>query len=34
MVLTSLIGTKYGLNEHEDFDQYSSFTISSKVMPY
>ena len=34
MVLTSLTGTNYGLNEDEDFDQYISFTIPSKVMPY
>ena len=34
MVLTSSTGTDYGLNEHEDFDQYGSFTIPSKIMPY
>ena len=34
MVLTSSTGTNYGLNEQEDFDQYGSFTIPSKIMPY
>ena len=34
MVLTSLTGTNYGLNEYEAFDQYGSFTIPSKVMSY
>ena len=34
IVLTSSTGTNYGLNEQEDFDQYGSFTIPSKIMPY
>ena len=34
IVLTSSSGTNYVPNEHEDIDQYGSFTISSKVMPY
>ena len=25
--------TNYVLNEHEDFDQYDSFAIPSKIMP-
>ena len=33
MVLTSSSGTNYVLNEHEDIDQYGSFTIPSKGMP-
>ena len=32
IVLTSSTGTNYGLNEHEDFDQYGSFTISSELV--
>ena len=32
MVLTSSIGTNYGLNEHEDFDQYGSFAMPSEVV--
>ena len=34
IVLTSSSGTNYVPNEHEDIDQYGSFTIPSKVMPY
>ena len=34
IVLTSSTGTNYGLNEHEDFDQYGSFAIPSEIMPY
>ena len=34
IVLTSSTGTNYGINEQEDFDQYGSFTIPSKIMPY
>ena len=34
MVLTSSSGTNYVPNEHEDIDQYGSFTIPSKGMPY
>ena len=34
MVLTSSTGTNYGLNEHEDFDQYGSFSIPSEIMLY
>ena len=33
-MLTSSSGTNYVPNEHEDIDQYGSFTIPSKVMPY
>ena len=33
IVLTSSSGTKYVPNEHEDFDQYDSYAIPSKVMP-
>ena len=34
IVLTSSSGTNYVPNEHEDIDQYGSFTIPSKIMPY
>ena len=34
IVLTSSSGTNYVPNEHEDIDQYGSFTIPSTVMPY
>ena len=34
IVLTNSTGTNYGLNEQEDFDQYGSFTIPSKIMSY
>ena len=34
IVLTSSSGTNYVPNEHEDVDQYVSFTIPSKIMPY
>ena len=34
VVLTSSTGTNYGLNDHEDFDQFGSFKIPSKIMPY
>ena len=34
IMLTSSTGTNYGLNEHEDLDQYGSFTIPSNIMPY
>ena len=34
IVLTSSSGTNYVPNEHEDIDQYDSFTIPSKVMPF
>ena len=27
-------GTKYVPNEHEDVDQYDSYAIPSKIMPY
>ena len=33
IVLTSSSGTNYVPNEHEDIDQYGSFTIPSKIMP-
>ena len=33
-MLTSSSGTNYVPNEHEDIDQYSSFKIPSKIMPY
>ena len=33
MVPTSSSGTNYVPNEHEDIDQYGSFTIPSKIMP-
>ena len=32
MVLTSSTGINYGLNEHEDFDQYGSFAIPSELV--
>ena len=32
-MLTSSSGTNYVPNEHEDIDQYGSFTIPSKIMP-
>ena len=34
IVLTTSSGTHYVLNKHEEFDQYGSFTIPSKIMPY
>ena len=34
VMLTSSAGTNFGLNEHEDFDQYGSFTIQSKIIAY
>ena len=34
IVLTSSTGTNYGLNEHEDFDQYGSFAIPSELALY
>ena len=33
IVLTSSSGTNYVPNEHEDIDQYGSFTIPSEIMP-
>ena len=27
-------GTNYGLNEHEDLDQYGPFAVPSKIVPY
>ena len=33
IVLTSSSGTNYVPNEHEDVDQYGSFTIPSTIMP-
>ena len=33
IVLTSSSGTNYVRNEHEDIDQYGSFTIQSQIMP-
>ena len=32
-MLTSSSGTNYVPNEHEDVDQYGSFTILSEIMP-
>ena len=32
IVLTSSSGTNYVPNEHEDFDQYGSFTIPSELV--
>ena len=32
-MLTSSSGTNYVPNEHEDIDQYGSFTIPSEIMP-
>ena len=32
-MLTSSSGTNYVPNEHEDVDQYGSFTIPSEIMP-
>ena len=32
IVLTSSSGTNYVPNEHEDIDQYGSFTIPSEIM--
>ena len=32
-MLTSLSGTNYVPKEHEDIDQYDSFTIPSQIMP-
>ena len=34
IVLTSSSGTNYVPNEHEDIDQYGSFAIPSKIMPW
>ena len=34
IALTSSSGINYVPNEHEDIDQYGSFTIPSKIMPY
>ena len=34
IVLTSSSGTNYVPNEHEGVDQYGSFSIPSKIMPY
>ena len=34
IVLTSSSGTNYVLNEHEDVDQYGSFSIQSKLVLY
>ena len=33
-MLTSSSSTNYVLNEHEDFDQYDSYAIPLKKMPY
>ena len=33
IVLTSWSGINYVPNEHEDIDQYGSYTIPSKIMP-
>ena len=33
-MLTSLSGTNYALNKHEDVDQYGSFAIPSEIMLY
>ena len=32
-MLTSSSGTNYVPNEHEDADQYGSFTMPSEIMP-
>ena len=34
IVLMSSSGTNYVPNEHEDADQYDSYAIPSKIMPY
>ena len=34
IVLTSSTGTNYVTNEHADLDQFGSFAIPSKIMPY
>ena len=34
IVLTSSSGSNHVSNKHEDADQYSSFAISSKIMPH
>ena len=34
IVLTSSSGTNYVPNEHEDINQYGSFTIQAEIMPY
>ena len=34
IVLTSSSATNYVPNEHEDIDQYGSFAIPSKIMPW
>ena len=34
IVLPSSSGTNYVPNEHEDADQYDSYAIPSKLMPY
>ena len=34
IVLTSSSGTNYVLNMHEDVDQYDSYAIPTKIMPY
>ena len=34
IVLTSSSGTNYVPNEHEDADQYDSYAVPSKIMPY
>ena len=33
-MLTSSSGTNYVLNGHDDVDQYDSYGIPSKIMPY
>ena len=33
IVLTSSSGTNYVPNEHEDIDQYGSFTLPNEIMP-
>ena len=33
-MLTNSVGTNYALNEHEEFDQFGSFTLPPKTMPY
>ena len=33
ILLTSLSSTNYVPNEHEDFDQYDSYAIPSKIVP-
>ena len=34
MMLTSSSGTNYVLNEHEDINQYGSFSMPSEMMLY